>query len=53
MSVLKKINKSQLKLNKKDYCFYEMMLFVARKNQRSLKIKNATILVILEINSFK
>ena len=37
---------SATKLNKIDKCFYQIVLFVARKNQLLLKIKNSTIKMI-------
>ena len=46
------------KLSKTDWCFYQIVLFVARKSQGSLKIKNvikyySTALIIFEIISLK
>ena len=41
------------KLNKIDQCFYQVAPFVASKNQLLLKIKNSTILIILEMVSLK
>ena len=36
-----------------DECFYQIVLFVARKNQLLLKIKNSTISIIFEMISLK
>ena len=43
-------NKIQLseKLNKVDWCFYQIVLFVARENQLLEKIKNSTFLINLK-----
>ena len=46
-------NLSVTKLNKLDKCFYRIVLFVARKNQLLLKIKNLTILIIFEMINLK
>ena len=34
------------KLTEKDLCLYQIVLFVARKNQPTFKVKNSTILII-------
>ena len=44
---------SATKLNKIDKCFYQIVLFVARKNQLLLKIKNFTISTIFEMINLK
>ena len=49
----RKIQVSEKKLNKIDYCFYQKVLFVARKNRLSLKINNFTILIIFEMITLK
>ena len=41
------------KLKKINWCFYQIVLFVARKNRLSLKIKNSTILIIFKMISLK
>ena len=41
------------KLNTIDQCFYPILLFLARKNQPLLKIKNSTALIIFEMISLK
>ena len=50
MSIVKKILRTKVqvleKLNKIGKCFSQTVLFVVRKNQLLLKIKNSTILVI-------
>ena len=46
-------NLSVTKLNKIDKCFYQIVLFVARKNKLLLKIKNFTISTIFEIINLK
>ena len=38
---------------KEEKCFYPIALFVARKNQILLKIKNSTILIIFKMISLK
>ena len=57
MSVVKNILqvKSQVfeKLSKIALWFYQIVLFVARKNQLLLRIKNSTILIIFEMISLK
>ena len=46
-------NLSATKLTKTDKCFYQIVLFVARKNQLLLKIKNFTISTIFEMINLK
>ena len=57
MSVVRKILRTKIqvseKLNKIDQCFYQIVLFMGRKNQGSLKIENSikyysTVLIIFE-----
>ena len=62
MSVVRKILRTKIhvsgKLNKIDQCFYQIVLFMGRKNQGSLKIENSikyysTVLIIFETISLK
>ena len=53
LSVVKDILLTKIQVSEKlteiDQCFYEIVLFLASKNQLLLKIKNSTILVIFEM----
>ena len=48
-----KENSSAKKRNKIDYCFSQIELFVAKKNELIEKIKNSTILIIFQMISLK